>query len=67
MDALVVGSEPDRSLMYAILAGTGEVIVRSRHDPATLKRWDSFGEMLVSEVERFAPLCDEAGRVAEYL
>lgn len=63
-DAVFVGVDVRRERAYAILATTGEVIMCSLHDPEVLQRWESFGEMLVSEVERLAPLCDEAGRVS---
>lgn len=64
-DALVAGINTHTQDAFAILHGSGEVVRWPRDRPEVLERWDSLAEMLMSEVERLASLCDEAGHVRE--
>lgn len=62
-DAFFVGSYAATGDKLAILGETRTVIRCSRTAPDPLQSWPSFAEMLHSEVERYAALCDEEGRM----
>lgn len=64
-DAVFVGIDAVSQQPLAILSGTGETFRCQRDDPARLQSWNSFAEMLLSEIERLSLLCDSNGMVAE--